>query len=278
MYVKVESERLRFIALNQTKLRAENYIHLQDAIRNDADLNPNNLGQMVILPSSFVNSPRYLHEYTQDAFTYVRNYGRPDLFITMTCNPAWPEITTELMPGQNSTDRHDLTARVFKIKVQKLVALLTKGKIFGDVKCFMYSIEWQKRKENVPKISKGALKDTQTNDKGYPLYRRRAPEDGAARLFKTRGHEVLVDNRQRPGYFNIRQQGNVNVDPRDEVQTFRAGRYVSSNEAAWRILVCLCMRDTQQSLILRYICPMVSGFTSLKTILEREWPHHLKRR
>ncbi|GBP41276.1 hypothetical protein EVAR_33003_1 [Eumeta japonica] len=43
---------------------------------------------------------------------------------------------------------------------------------------------------------------------------------------------------------------------RDEVQTFRAGRYVSSNEAAWRILVCLCMRDTQQSLILRYICPM----------------------
>ncbi|GFY16369.1 uncharacterized protein TNCV_2350131 [Trichonephila clavipes] len=36
--------------------------------------------------------------------------------------------------------------------------------------------------------------------------------------------------------FNIRQQGNVNIDPRDEVQTFRADRYVSSNEAAWRIL------------------------------------------
>ncbi|GFX12678.1 ATP-dependent DNA helicase [Trichonephila clavipes] len=131
MYVKVESERLRFIALNQTKLRAENYIHLQDAIRNNADLDPNSLGQMVILQSSFVNSTIYLHEYTQDAFTYVRNYGMPDLFITMTCNPAWPEITTELIPGQNSTYRHDLTARVFKVKVQKLVALLTKGKIFG---------------------------------------------------------------------------------------------------------------------------------------------------
>ncbi|GFY20902.1 helitron_like_N domain-containing protein [Trichonephila clavipes] len=145
MYVKVESERLRFIALNQTKLRAENYIHLQDAIRNDADLEPNSLGQMVILPSSFVNSARYLHEYTQDAFTYVSNYGRSDLFITMTCNPAWPEITTELIPGQNSTDRHDLTARVFKVKVQKLIALLTKSKIFSDMKCFMYSIEGQKR-------------------------------------------------------------------------------------------------------------------------------------
>ncbi|GBO98951.1 hypothetical protein EVAR_348_1 [Eumeta japonica] len=87
------------------------------------------------------------------------------------------------------------------------------------------------------KYPRALLKDTQTNDKGYPLYRRRAPEDGGRTIIqKTRGHEVLVDNRQRPGYFNIRQQGNVNVDPRDEVQTFRAGRYVSSNEAAWRIL------------------------------------------
>lgn len=32
------------------------------------------------------------------------------------------------------------------------------------------------------------------------------------------------------------QQGNANIDPRDEVQMFRAGRYVSSNEAAWRLL------------------------------------------
>ncbi|GFU00655.1 helitron_like_N domain-containing protein [Trichonephila clavipes] len=144
MYVKVESVRLRFIALNQTKMRAENYIHLQEAIRNDADLDLNNLDQMVIPPSSFVNSARYLHEYTQEAYTYLSNYGRPDLFITMACNPAWSEIIRELNPGQNSKDRHDLIAREFKIKVQKLVALLTKGKISGDMKCFMYSIEWQK--------------------------------------------------------------------------------------------------------------------------------------
>ncbi|GBP09456.1 hypothetical protein EVAR_91551_1 [Eumeta japonica] len=31
-------------------------------------------------------SPRYLHEKIQDAMTYVRNYGRPDLFVTFTCN------------------------------------------------------------------------------------------------------------------------------------------------------------------------------------------------
>ncbi|CAK1590210.1 unnamed protein product [Parnassius mnemosyne] len=100
MYVKVESERLRYISLNQKKLRVENYVHLQHVVSSDANVNPRDLGKMVILPSSFVNSPRYLHEYTQDAFAYVRTYGRPDLFVTFTCNPIWKKITEELMPGQ----------------------------------------------------------------------------------------------------------------------------------------------------------------------------------
>ncbi|GFU73324.1 ATP-dependent DNA helicase [Trichonephila clavipes] len=96
---------------------------------------PNSLGQMVILPSSFVNSARYLHEYTHDAFIYVRKYGTPDLFISMTCNLAWTEITRELIPGQNSTDRHDLTARVFKQKrglPHETVAKINK-KILGEI-------------------------------------------------------------------------------------------------------------------------------------------------
>ncbi|XP_059160882.1 uncharacterized protein LOC131944344 [Physella acuta] len=74
MYAKIESERLLFIRLNQTKLRSEEYIHLRDAITTDA--NPNDIGKMVILPATFTGSPRHLHEYAQDAMTYVRNYGR----------------------------------------------------------------------------------------------------------------------------------------------------------------------------------------------------------
>lgn len=33
--VKIKTERLTFIRLNQTKLRSEEYIHLRDAINND---------------------------------------------------------------------------------------------------------------------------------------------------------------------------------------------------------------------------------------------------
>jgi len=143
MYAKIESERLLYIRLNQKKLRVEDYIHLRDAIANDG--NAANIGQVCILPASYTGSPRHMHEYAQDALTYVRRYGRPDLFITFTCNSAWSEIKDLLSPGQSSHHRHDLIARVFKQKLMKLMDLIIKNRIYGEVQCWMYSIEWQKR-------------------------------------------------------------------------------------------------------------------------------------
>ncbi|XP_030762655.1 uncharacterized protein LOC115887381 [Sitophilus oryzae] len=144
MYAKIETERLNYIRNNQAQLRTDSYIHLRDAIgRQDAD--GDQLGQRVVLPSSFVGGGRYMYERTQDAMVYVRQYGRPDLFITFTCNPRWKAITDTLFPGQKSHDRHDIIARVFHLKVKKMMALLTKGDLFGPVRCFIYSIEWQKR-------------------------------------------------------------------------------------------------------------------------------------
>jgi hypothetical protein len=82
-----------------------------------------------------------MHEYTQDAMTYVRHDGRPDLFITFTYNPKWEEFQEELMPGQTHSDRHDLLARVFKQKRIKLMNIITKNHVFGSARCWMYSIE-----------------------------------------------------------------------------------------------------------------------------------------
>ncbi|GFV98002.1 hypothetical protein TNCV_4447631 [Trichonephila clavipes] len=143
VYAKIEKERLIFIRTNQKKPRVENYIHLQDAINQNESVE--DLRQLVILPSSFTGGPRYMRQRTQDTFCYVRKYGRPDLFITFTTNPKWDEITNELFTGQSASDRHDVVARVFKQKFKKMIDLLVKGKIFGCARCFMYSIEWQKR-------------------------------------------------------------------------------------------------------------------------------------
>ena len=139
MFAKIVTERLNFIRHNQKKLRVENYIYLKDANINDGNLEE--LGQMVILPSTFTGGPRYMNEKTQDAMTYVRKYGRPDIFITFTCNPLWDEITAALMPGEKPQDRHDIISRVFKLKLKCLMDLLTKGKAFGTVQCYMFSVE-----------------------------------------------------------------------------------------------------------------------------------------
>ena len=142
MYAKIESERLSFLRYNQKTLRVDDYIHLRQALQNDK--NPDAIGQLIVLPSTFVGSPRYMHERLQDAMTYVKYYGRPDLFITMTCNPNWPEISQELLPNQKPQDRHDLIARVFHQKVKNLMKLI-RQKIFGSSLCHAHTIEWQKR-------------------------------------------------------------------------------------------------------------------------------------
>ncbi|KAL4091329.1 hypothetical protein QTP88_026032 [Uroleucon formosanum] len=124
MYVKIETERLIFIRLNQTKLRSEGYIHLRDAINTDG--NAQNVGRMTILPATYIGSPRNMHEYAQDAMSYVRYYGTANLFITFTCNPHWIEIKQELFPGQSHIDRHDITARVFRQKLKSLMDFIVK--------------------------------------------------------------------------------------------------------------------------------------------------------
>lgn len=50
-----------------------------------------------------------------------------------------------LLYGQKPQDRQDILARVFHIKVKKIMHLVTKGSIFGARRCSMYTIEWQKR-------------------------------------------------------------------------------------------------------------------------------------
>lgn len=75
MYARIETKRLLYILLNQTTMRSEENIYLRDAIVNDSNVNPNELGKMVNFPATFTGSPRHMHEYLPDAKTYVWAYG-----------------------------------------------------------------------------------------------------------------------------------------------------------------------------------------------------------
>ncbi|XP_013679941.1 uncharacterized protein LOC106384537 [Brassica napus] len=92
-------------------------------------------------------SPRYMAEKYHDAMAICRWYGNPHLFITMTTNPKWVEISNHLqMYGTDEpNDRPDLECRVFKMKLDELMSDFKKGLFFPRPKAEVYTIEFQKR-------------------------------------------------------------------------------------------------------------------------------------
>lgn len=143
MWAAADQNRLNYLRHHQQEIRAALYSGLVDAINRDLDLN--NIGQRLILPSSYTGGPRYMKQCLQDSLALARYYRRIDLFITVTCNPTWPEITRELFPGQTAADRPDLCARVFNMKKKAIIEELYQKGIFGKTVAYVFTIEFQKR-------------------------------------------------------------------------------------------------------------------------------------
>ena len=144
VYTKVEGHRLDFIRNQQAALRVDRYQGLMDYVeRSDQALD--RLGRCLILPSTFVGSPRAMQQNFQDAMSIVRELGKPDLFITTSCNPKWPKISSSLIPNQIPADRPDLVCRVFNLRLKSIMNDIVKRSIFGKVICFVHTIEFQKK-------------------------------------------------------------------------------------------------------------------------------------
>ena len=153
----IENQRLQYQRQNQKTLRADTYKTIREltdqrqrelAPRGDGlfpdDHQQARIGRK-ILSSSFQGSPRWYNAKFQDAMAIVREYHKPDFFITMTTNPKWPEITQHLLNGQEPQDRPDIVARVFRLKKDQLLKDIITGGLFGNVMADMHVIEFQKR-------------------------------------------------------------------------------------------------------------------------------------
>ncbi|RCN27829.1 hypothetical protein ANCCAN_26434 [Ancylostoma caninum] len=144
-YVKVEQDRLDYVRQNQKVLKVENYKALRDYLECTADEQGKRVGRTIILPSSFKGSPRHCQQGYQDSMALVRRFGKPDLFITFTCNPNWDEITRNLQPSNKVLDEPDLVDRVFHLKLKELIDDLKKKEYLGRILAYTYVIEFQKR-------------------------------------------------------------------------------------------------------------------------------------
>lgn len=144
-FLKVEANRIQWLRENQKNLRVDMYLGLMDYVASKAKQNNMKPGRIHILPSSFTGSKRAFQQNFQDAMSIVRKFGKPDLFITFTCNPKWKEITSSLCRNESPIDRPDIVSTVFHFKLKAFLDDVIKKKILGNVSAYIYVIEFQKR-------------------------------------------------------------------------------------------------------------------------------------
>jgi hypothetical protein len=142
-YCCVERERIdHYRTLSfQRKYRSATYNSLSNCVSNGMR-SGSSTSQRIILPASFIGSPRYLYQKYQDCIGICQKFGCLDLFITFTSNAAWPEILAALPPGLIPSDRSEIVDRVFKMKLNILMDNIKKRNFFGPVNVAVYTIEF----------------------------------------------------------------------------------------------------------------------------------------
>ncbi|XP_050439872.1 uncharacterized protein LOC126845266 isoform X2 [Adelges cooleyi] len=74
-YIRMEANNLNYIRTHQSDLFAETYQGLMDHINQQHNLDNADVGQRVILRSTFTGCPRYMKQCYHDAMTVVRKYA-----------------------------------------------------------------------------------------------------------------------------------------------------------------------------------------------------------
>jgi hypothetical protein len=128
--------KLNFITRNQETImmgnkRSNNRRRNADdnSDRDDSSDDEDDPNRNVFLPSSFHGSPRHRKNLALNALHIVNTIGPTTLFITGTTNTNWPEIRSQLLPGQSAFDRPDVVTQVFQARLKKFIHNLKHGEI-----------------------------------------------------------------------------------------------------------------------------------------------------
>ncbi|XP_071699779.1 uncharacterized protein [Rutidosis leptorrhynchoides] len=179
------ADRMDYIRNKQNDIRAEYLSGLYDAI-DRGDKTGSDVGSMTILLASFTGGPRYIYSHYLDALAISRVFGNPAFFVTFTCNAKWPEISRYLkpFPHPSPSDRADIVARVFHMKVNEFINFLKDERPLGHF-CIRLNFRkegchiatlWFEGNQNFScskKFPKKYIDKTYFDDNGRAHYRRR---------------------------------------------------------------------------------------------------------
>jgi len=148
VFLRYEVARLSIYATNkyQMNLRGSKLSSVKAAV-GDGVTSGADAGSKIQIPSSHVGSMRWYRAKKADSLILINVFGIPTLFITMTCNPNWPEIVDAMKQQgcDNPCDRPDITERVLDKKANELIKDIYERQIFGKCVAFTGRKEWQKR-------------------------------------------------------------------------------------------------------------------------------------
>ncbi|GJV30632.1 AT-hook motif-containing protein, partial [Tanacetum coccineum] len=224
-YTAIEEQRLKWTKNNQDTLRVDLYHNLCDAVTR-GDTNSAGLGKRIVLPRSFTRNPRYMIQNYQDSMALCRTYGNPDLFITFTSNPKWPEIAEMLayVPGQKSHDHPEIESVIdedgyalYRRRNNKVTA--KKGNFVYDNKHVIpynrylllkyqahINVEWCNRSKAIKYLFK---------------YLNKGPDRAT----------VVIQENVKGGHNGTSEQ----VLEVDEIKNFQNCRFIAPCEAVWRL-------------------------------------------
>ncbi|KAG5537863.1 hypothetical protein RHGRI_025085 [Rhododendron griersonianum] len=274
MYVKIETSRLDYFRNRQEEIRADLYQGIVDSIGH-GESDPSKIGKRIVLPGTFIGGPRDMRKRYLNAMTLVERYGKPDLFLTMTCNPNWQEIKDEMKTHEEAQNRPDLLCRVFRSKLEHLQKEIVKNQLFGPVAAYTFVVEFQKRglphmhmliilkklfkldtidkidafiSAEIPDKTKRRLTGEQVQIRGQMLNNRWVVPYNPYLLAMFDCHinvEVCSTIKAVKYLYKYIYKGHDKIIYRlvtskfpediDEIQQFQAARWISPPEAIWRI-------------------------------------------
>ncbi|XP_008202049.2 uncharacterized protein LOC103315369 [Nasonia vitripennis] len=240
-YVKIEKDRIMYCKNHQKEIKADTYQGLHDYMQRSANDMNGQVGKTIILPSTFIVSPRHMQQCYQDAKAIINRKGKPDIFLTMTCNPKWSEITENLLPHQQVSDRPDIVARVFHLKKEclphmHLLITLTHGFKITTPEIVDKFISAENPDAQKPTLQEIVLKnmihgpcdETNMDENGYPNYCRR----NTGITYELNNGNVVNNTWVVPYCPTLLEMFNCHIN----VEVVTKARYVGPVEAIYRIL------------------------------------------
>jgi hypothetical protein len=80
------------------------------------------------IPDSVHGSQCHLSVLAKNALVLVAEYSCLHVFLTLTCNPEWPEIQSLVTNGQTVFDCPEVTVPFFKSRLDKFKTNIRNGK------------------------------------------------------------------------------------------------------------------------------------------------------